>query len=175
MDDDPTGPWTPHPERERVIDSHCALVWTLLGAFRLRAASDAIFRRELDRMLDQAAWAATETKVGDKYDLRFVSEGVVRVCRVHGPLRRWSKLRKEVRPAALNHEHVTSRATVKRELYAATSQQMVRDVLAAAVGCVVTADEHLRLPDARNAWERYEGRVGVWDRFTRRWHVHPPR
>lgn len=105
----------------------------------LAANTTGRFRR---KMLNQLVWYATE-KDG-KYTTRFRSREALRLQR---------ELGRTVAVRHLAHEHVVPRQLVIDQLIA--DPDAAAEVLVSAVACVVTREEHDRLPDGQG-WERYE-------------------
>jgi hypothetical protein len=160
------GPWQEHPERAAVIAAHADILWTLLERFSLRIRTDLLFRREMNRIVKEATWAATEITIRAKYNLQFVSEGVVRACERLGALNSWARNSK-----MLNHEHVGTREELRELVYRAESHQTVLETLLSAEGCVVMRDEHLQLSRSKAAgWARYRDvGIAVFDRLRGVW------
>src|SRR5579871_6565366 len=106
---DPTGPWAEHPERAGVLKAHTDIQWSLLSTYGVAAGADPVLRRELSRMVKESLWAAAETKVADKYDLRYVSAEIFRECERRGPLTSWVNQRQGDR-LTVNLEHVRTQS-----------------------------------------------------------------
>ena len=115
----------------------------------IRAASNVVpsHRRE---MLSIAVWKYTEAE-GGKWATRYRSAAVV-----HGPV------------APIQHEHVVTRATLVERMLVDGAD--VDAVLARAVGCLVTVEEHGRLTAVATSvegWGRYAtAEVEVLDMAT---------
>jgi hypothetical protein len=72
-------------------------------------------------------------------------------------------------PKVLHHEHVFPKKKMIDDLQKASSSEEIDRILATAVGCVVTRDEHARLRqyDHEVGWQRYRSAgIGVVDRET---------
>jgi hypothetical protein len=97
------------------------------------------FRRKL---LNQVVWYATESE--GKYTTRFRSREALRLQ---------AELGRTEAARHLAHEHVVPRQLLIDRLIAEPGR--APEILAFAVACVVTREEHSRLPDG-DGWERYE-------------------
>lgn len=167
---DPCGAWTDGGERERLVDLHSRLIWAALATISEATRHDPFVLRELKRYFKEAIWAATEVRVTEKYDLRYVSAGVVAACREHGRLRTWMREQGKG-PPSLNHEHVIPKALLNQRLLNAKTLGDVSQTLGLAIGCTVTEEEHERLHGASgSSWDRYAAAaVPVWDRLKGEW------
>lgn len=122
------------PTEDEILDSAVAIVATVIALPVL----DDHKRGVINGML----WAITQAR--GKYATRFRSVGALNAPK----------------GTKLQHEHVVPR----KELVSAILREpeRVRELLATAVGCVVTADEHRRLTEVTRknpqlaAWERYK-------------------
>ena len=100
-------------------------------------------RKEL---VNLALWWATE--VDGKYTTRYRSRGVIELASTAPLPRAWWK--------ALRHDHVTTRKSLAKRLL--DDRENPAAVLAEAIGCTVTRDEHDRLnrvDDSVVGWARY--------------------
>jgi hypothetical protein len=86
----------------------------------------------------------------------------------------WSELR---------HEHVTTRKKLFLDMFGPDGMpkplpaKHIEEVSRSALACVVTSSEAKtvdRAPKTMHGWDRYRGRVGVWDRTVGDWIVPPP-
>ncbi len=152
--EDPCGAWREQPERTVVLEIHTEIVWCLLENFAGKATTDRLFRREMNRMLNQSLWAATEVKVSAKHDLRYVSGRVFSACANLGALRNWLRGRRAEIPRP-KQEHVSKRSSLREQLYSARSRDEVGHILRSAESCVVTAAEHSQLANTAEGWARY--------------------
>ncbi len=167
---DPCGQWQEAPEREALLQLHARMLWAALNTVSVAVRSRPFEARELKRYCKEAIWAVTELRVGEKYDLRYVSAGVVAACKIHGPLRTWMRRQGQGVPK-LNHEHVITKDYLNRLLLKADSSSEVVRVLRTAIGCTVTETEHGELHGALGeGWARYAGAsIAVWDRLEGKW------
>jgi hypothetical protein len=101
-----------------------------------------ILPAHLRRALDAAIWAYT--KADGKYSTRYRSVGALG----------------EMNRRRLTHEHVVTRKLLVDRMLA--EPQRVGEILATAVACVVTREEHRRLSEATRADPSLEG----WDRYA---------
>ncbi|WP_260703084.1 hypothetical protein [Edaphobacter flagellatus] len=124
----------PHAKSEERKRSATVLIKYLLTAERPEALPE--HYRELLTVL---LWKITEAE-SKKYDTRFQSEGAVH----------------RSSDTVLRHEHVFQRKKMIAELENASVQE-VDDILAKAVGCTVTLEEHVLLSkfDDDYGWDRY--------------------
>ena len=169
---DMSGPWSEPQERSPILSAHAYIVWAIVCAVRQRPANDTVLRAAARKALNESTWAATETRRSMKYKLRFISQGVLELCRIHGHLDAWAK---EGGPIAVRHEHVVQRKELKEQLLSTSCLADVHETLEQAQGCVVTLEEDGRLRCAQGSgWNRYTlAGVGAWDRRDQRWQVHP--
>ena len=122
--------YQPHADREQKLASAVAIAGLAVSATELYPTH----RKEL---LSIACWKATE--LDGKYNTRHRSEGILKAS---------GKAKK-------NHEHVVPRKLLICLMlgHADKADFIIRQ----AVGCLVTSEEHARLPDA------VDGLLG-WDR-----------
>jgi hypothetical protein len=102
-------------------------------------------------LIDTMLWKLTETD--GKHNTRYRSDGAM----PHSD------------PRLLHHEHVFPKKKMIDDLQRASSSDEIDRILATAVGCVVTRDEHTRLSqyDHEVGWQRYRSAgIGVVDRET---------
>lgn len=133
--------FTPHPEADQRRRSSKALIKMLL-ADRTPEALPEHVRKLIDTML----WKLTEAD--GKHNTRHRSDGAM----PHSD------------PKLLHHEHVFPKKKMIDDLQRASSSDEIDRILATAVGCVVTPDEHTRLRqyDHEVGWQRYRGAgIGV--------------
>lgn len=72
--------------------------------------------------------------------------------------------------SAFEREHVRPRSRVEAEVRAATTEDEISRILSASIVCAVTEQEHARLNDRLDGWDRYRhAGVRVWDSKGRRW------
>jgi hypothetical protein len=129
--------WTPDPKAPAKLESIRLIIESLL------ALKEQVHRPYLKKFLSNCIWKATEAE-GGKYRIRYCSEAAV-----------------GVRKNLLHHEHVVSRKSLVEALL---NGEPVESVLSRAVACIVTREEHERLPPGEG-WERYRG-IKVIDRAT---------
>jgi hypothetical protein len=110
----------PHPHTEVRIRSATAVIRALLQL------GDALYIRHRTRFLTNCLWQITQAEGRDQYDLRYRS------------LASRTAPRKELR-----HEHVYRRKDMIRDLI--DHPDSIDDIVAKAIGCVVTKAEHTRL------------------------------
>jgi hypothetical protein len=95
-------------------------------------------------LINQAIWQVTGSE--GKYTTRYRSRGVLEL-EASGPVDKWW--------SQLRHEHVVTRASLTRRILEGEDPATV---LADAVACIVTIDEHRRLSvydKSHYGWERY--------------------
>lgn len=139
-------PYEPHPDREARRRSAVSLAEGILSL-------PGILPEHRKAALQIPAWLYTEAD--GKYSCRYRS----------------ARAMSEPSRKRLRHEHVVTR----RHLVTAMMAQPERaaEILAGALSCIVTADEHERLgqvPDGAEGWERYRrAGIAVLDGATGRW------
>ncbi len=122
------------------------------------------------RLLSQMIWDITEAdgltaekRTNYKYKLTFISEGV--------------KERRENKNESIKDlrlEHVFMKSRIIQKLLA--NPKNIKEISkAAAIGCIVTKEEHYKLPHNIkdcDGWKRYKkGGVRVWDTKKNKWKI----
>jgi hypothetical protein len=140
------GPWKPRPDSEERRRSAIRIAELVLAA-------DGLVRVHRDELLSIAIWKYTEAD--GKFATRFRSAGAVG--------------ERDIR--RLNHEHVFPRKWLRDHLLDAPDR--CGEIMAMAVGCVVTREEHAALTAASRAnpslegWRRYlAAGIEVFDMAT---------
>ena len=124
-----------HPDCERRVESAKRAIRALLGAD--------LYPAHLRELLSTCLWKITEAEGRSKYKTRYRSRASLDQDR-----------------KSLHHEHVVERKKMIDELIARPHD--VDEIVASAVGCVVTRDEHRSLTEISRArpelegWARYE-------------------
>lgn len=100
------------------------------------------------RLLDVCIWNVTEAE--GKCNVRYWSVGVYALVDQLGSLNAVRKMR----PLPLRHEHVNTRAALINTMLSdpSTVERVLRE---RCVACLVTTDEHLRLKDSLEGFDRY--------------------
>jgi hypothetical protein len=130
-----SGGWVPHPkgdERRR----------SAVNVARLALSAEDILPEHRHWLLSVAVWKYTEAD--GKWNPRFRSRAALGVT---------DKRR-------LNHEHVFPRRWLRERMLAEPDRY--REIMAMAVACLVTRDEHLRLTEATRLQPELEG----WSRYA---------
>ncbi|HEY1816360.1 MAG TPA: hypothetical protein VGG74_28630 [Kofleriaceae bacterium] len=168
--------YEPDVGREQRVD-----FWTdvLLAAFQAVPSARMVGGANgyLDRLLHEAVWGVTvpvHTDASKYFWQRYLSEEVEKKFRQACSLKR---LNQKAVVEGLRHEHVIEVNKLMGHLRTAApnGRSALRTVLATAVACVVTDEEHTSLGKARvDGWERYKKTgVRVWDRSRRGWCAMP--
>lgn len=125
----------PHPEYQERKTSAIALIKLLL-----ENRKPEIMSQHCRELLTVLLWKLTEAESHNKYKTRYQTQGAI-ACRDAIKLR---------------HEHVHQRSKMIDRLLKAEPDE-VDNIVAAAVGCTVTIDEHARLAewDDEYGWDRY--------------------
>jgi hypothetical protein len=128
-------PYIPHPLTQERKRSAIVLIKSILKLENPEILCD--HRKELLNIL---LWKLTEAECDDKHNTRYQTQGAIG-CND---------------PRKLRHEHVFQRSKMIERLKKATPEQ-IDIILADAVGCTVTTEEHTRLSKYGNyyGWERY--------------------
>ena len=129
-------PFTSHPLTQERKRSAIALIKIILKSENSEILAD--HRQDL---LNVLLWKLTEAECYRKYETRYRTQGAID-CNEPRKL--------------LRHEHVFQRSIMIKKLERATLEQ-IDIILADAVGCTVTTEEHKRLSKYDNyyGWERY--------------------
>jgi hypothetical protein len=113
----------------------------------LIVADDGVIDSHRKVILSKAIWRYTEAD-GGNWNVRYWSSGALDTRARTGSFK------------GLNHEHVYTQKDLIRQMIAEPDR--VAEIMATAVACIVTVDEHRRLGDAERAnpelrgWDRYE-------------------
>jgi hypothetical protein len=114
-------------------------------------------------VLNSCLWFITE--IGGKYTgPRYWSEGVKMLVDHHGSIENVIRDRVPIR-----HEHVYPRKELIDKMMKdpACVEKVLREQ---AIACIVTHDEHRRLRNTRQGFERYRAaNIRVWDRVNAAW------
>lgn len=138
---------------------------TLTSAVNLARAiiaTDALLKHKRE-LLTACIWKVTEAD--GKYNVRYWSEGVHQLVQVHGTILAVTRLR----PLPLRHEHVNPRRQLVNAMLEnpADIERILRDE---AIACLVTVDEHPRLNNALQGFDRYQqAGIRVWDTMQETW------
>ncbi|MCD4666814.1 hypothetical protein K8R47_03320 [archaeon] len=105
--------------------------------------AEAIWKLEINSKLkkelfDILIWKITE--INGKYNTKYRSEGALGV--------------KDVKQ--LHHEHVMTRKKSKEKLESAKSIEEIKKILDNLQACIVTREEHKKLDNKIDGWERYK-------------------
>ncbi len=124
-----------HPEYQERKTSAIALIKLLL-----ENRKPEILSQHCRELLTVLLWKLTEAESHNKYKTRYQTQGAM-ACRETSELR---------------HEHVYQRSKMIDRLLKAKPDEFDK-ILAGAVGCTVTIDEHSRLAkwDDEYGWDRY--------------------
>lgn len=140
--------WEPHPEADARRQSAVRIAKLVLGA-------EGILPFHRNELLSIAIWKYTEAD--GKFRTRWRSRGALH--------ERDLKL--------LNHEHVVPRKVLRDQML--REPERCEELMALAVGCVVTRDEHRLLNEvsrrdpALDGWDRYRAAgIDVFDMATGR-------
>ncbi len=123
-----------------------------------------------ERVAHDAVWAVTELHRGAEtkyFRQRFISARA---------RRRWTDASTRGQCGqGVQHEHVVESRKLKLQLAKATTEGEFHGVLAHAVACVVTDQDHDDLNQQAQhlqGWDRYRAaKISVWDRLEQRWHL----
>lgn len=166
------------PHRVQIRKIYAPMVWGVIASMRSPDLDDIgqeVALDLFDRVTDEALWAITEIRPLDElkyFSQRYISEAV---------RTRWADLSAAKAKhkylyfkgpngrVDIKHEHVVPRERLKKVLATADSLEAVQRVLERPIACVVSSDEDSALPKGGVGWERYIGRVRVFDRVKQDW------
>lgn len=166
------------PHRFQIRKIYAPMVWGVIASMRSPDLDDIgqeVALDLFDRVTDEALWAITEIRPLDElkyFSQRYISEAV---------RTRWADLSAAEAKhkyayfkgsngrVDIKHEHVVPRERLKKALATAESLEAVQRVFEQPIACVVSSDEDSVLPKGGVGWERYIGKVRVFDRLQQDW------
>lgn len=166
------------PHRVQIRKIYAPMVWGVIESMRaadLDEIGQEVALDLFDRVADEALWAVTEIRPFDElkyFSQRYVSEAVrarwagLVAAKVNHKYRYFKGANGRV---DIKHEHVVPRDHLKKALAAAGAIEVVTRILERPVACVVSVDEDNTLPKGGVGWERYIGKVRVFDRLKQDW------